>query len=188
MAGKRKAVSKGLRFEIFKRDGFTCQYCGERPPDVVLEIDHIMPVSKGGDNDKMNLVAACYACNRGKGAKLLDKPQRPDADLEWLELQQEIAELRRYQEAKLVRDEVMQDLVETLQDTWIDISGFDWAPAGHVIRKMLTRHSPGIVEDALSNVATKVAGGYIRKNDWLPYTWGTLKNMQEERHGITQDD
>ena len=46
--GKRKPISKKLRFEIFKRDKFTCQYCGKMAPDVVLEVDHIKPVCKGG--------------------------------------------------------------------------------------------------------------------------------------------
>lgn len=49
---KRKAISQTLRFEVFKRDLFTCQYCGKRAPDVVLEVDHIKPVSKGGSNAK----------------------------------------------------------------------------------------------------------------------------------------
>ena len=71
MANKRKTISKKLRFEIFKRDKFTCQYCGRMSPDVVLEIDHINPVSKGGENDIMNLVTACYDCNRGKRDVLL---------------------------------------------------------------------------------------------------------------------
>ena len=63
---ERKKISKKLRFEVFKRDKFTCQYCGRMAPDVVLEVDHIKPVSKGGANDIMNLVTSCYECNRGK--------------------------------------------------------------------------------------------------------------------------
>lgn len=59
-------MSKKLRFEVFKRDAFTCQYCGKKAPDVVLEVDHIKPVSKGGKNELLNLVTACFECNRGK--------------------------------------------------------------------------------------------------------------------------
>ena len=81
MGIKRKRISKGRRFEIFKRDGFTCQYCGQQPPGVVLHIDHILPVVEGGTNEELNLITSCAACNLGKGRKLLDKPQRPDADL-----------------------------------------------------------------------------------------------------------
>ena len=72
MAEKRKQISKSLRFEIFKRDSFKCQYCGRMPPEVILEVDHIIPVSDGGDNDPINLVTSCQDCNRGKSAKRLD--------------------------------------------------------------------------------------------------------------------
>lgn len=61
-----RAISKRTRFEVFKRDGFVCQYCGAHPPDALLECDHINPVAGGGSNDMDNLVTACEACNRGK--------------------------------------------------------------------------------------------------------------------------
>lgn len=68
---KRKAISKKTRFEVFKRDEFTCTYCGQKPPAVVLEVDHIVPVAKGGKNGMDNLITACFDCNRGKGAGTL---------------------------------------------------------------------------------------------------------------------
>lgn len=63
---ERKSISKKLRFEVFKRDNFICQYCGNKPPNVMLEIDHIKPVSKGGSNNINNLITSCFNCNRGK--------------------------------------------------------------------------------------------------------------------------
>jgi len=63
---ERIQVSKRTRFEIFKRDEFTCQYCGSKPPAVVLEVDHINPVSSGGGNEEHNLITSCFDCNRGK--------------------------------------------------------------------------------------------------------------------------
>lgn len=68
-ATKRTALSKKTRFEVFKRDGFKCQYCGAHPPAVLLEVDHIVAVASGGKNDMDNLVTSCEACNRGKGAR-----------------------------------------------------------------------------------------------------------------------
>lgn len=59
-------VNRSLRFRILTRDDFACQYCGARPPNVVLEVDHIIPKSKGGQNHTANLVTACYDCNHGK--------------------------------------------------------------------------------------------------------------------------
>lgn len=72
---KRKSISKKLRFEVFKRDSFTCQYCGKMAPDVVLEVDHINPVASGGDNDILNLVTSCFDCNRGKGKRKLSEKE-----------------------------------------------------------------------------------------------------------------
>lgn len=67
----RESISKKLRFDVFKRDYFKCQYCGNSPPSVVLEVDHIHPVSKGGKNSIDNLLTACFDCNRGKAGGLL---------------------------------------------------------------------------------------------------------------------
>ena len=63
---KRQNISKKLRFEVYKRDSFTCQYCGRKAPDVILNVDHIVPVSKGGTNDILNLITSCFECNNGK--------------------------------------------------------------------------------------------------------------------------
>ncbi len=68
---KRQGISKKIRFEIFKRDSFTCQYCGKSAPDAVLNIEHINPVAKGGNNDLLNLITACVDCNQGKKDRLL---------------------------------------------------------------------------------------------------------------------
>lgn len=65
------AISRKVRFEVFKRDGFTCQYCGRTPPAVVLEADHIDPKANGGLDLQNNLVTACFDCNRGKRDRLL---------------------------------------------------------------------------------------------------------------------
>jgi hypothetical protein len=67
----RKPLSKRVRFEVFKRDLFTCQYCGAHPPGAVLEVDHIEAVAAGGADDETNLITACFDCNRGKAARSL---------------------------------------------------------------------------------------------------------------------
>lgn len=64
----RTPLSKKIRFEIFKRDKFTCQYCGGKSPNVILNVDHIEPVATGGTNEIMNLITSCFECNNGKRA------------------------------------------------------------------------------------------------------------------------
>jgi hypothetical protein len=80
MTPARKPLSKKTRFEVFKRDGFKCMYCGAHPPEAVLEADHIKPVAEGGSNRMDNLVTACFACNRGKAARSLDSVPQGLAD------------------------------------------------------------------------------------------------------------
>ena len=61
-----------LRFRVFERDDFKCQYCGRSRDDgVTLEVDHVIPRSKGGANVIDNLVTACFDCNRGKRDMIL---------------------------------------------------------------------------------------------------------------------
>ena len=69
---KRIPITKKQRFEIFKRDGFTCQYCGATPPNALLQVDHINPVKLGGDNQPDNLITSCQPCNIGKSARSLN--------------------------------------------------------------------------------------------------------------------
>lgn len=63
---RRKRLSSRVRFEVFRRDKFTCQYCGMKAPDVTLHVDHVKPVAAGGSNRIDNLLSACAGCNFGK--------------------------------------------------------------------------------------------------------------------------
>lgn len=67
----REPLTKKVRFEVFKRDLFTCQYCGRKSPEIVLNVDHIKPVAEGGTNAILNLVTACFDCNAGKSDRSL---------------------------------------------------------------------------------------------------------------------
>lgn len=89
----RVAIGKKTRFEIFKRDNFTCKYCGAKAPTVPLHVDHITPVSKGGSNELTNLVTACQPCNAGKSDRELQDTQVIDAQREALEDKQAKAEM-----------------------------------------------------------------------------------------------
>ncbi len=86
---KRVSIPKSVRFEVFKRDHFTCQYCGQKAPDIVLHVDHIDPVSKGGSSEIINLITSCYACNLGKSDKRLTDTSAIDKQRKQLELIQE---------------------------------------------------------------------------------------------------
>jgi len=74
------AVSTRTRFEVFKRDLFTCQYCGRTPPTVILHVDHVVAIANGGPDDPLNLLTSCADCNLGKAAVPLDQVHRPLAE------------------------------------------------------------------------------------------------------------
>lgn len=66
------------RFLTFKRDHFTCQYCGKTPPDVKLECDHVVARANGGGDDPGNLITSCRECNIGKRTvDVIDEPREP---------------------------------------------------------------------------------------------------------------
>ena len=71
MTYKRKQICQRKRDRILKRDNFTCQNCGAKGDFNALEIDHIIPVTKGGDNSDGNLQTLCWKCNTKKNNKIM---------------------------------------------------------------------------------------------------------------------
>jgi len=69
----KRNVSMRTRHKILERDGFKCLDCGATPASgALLEIDHIIPISKGGSNDQSNLRTLCSNCNRGKSDRIVN--------------------------------------------------------------------------------------------------------------------
>ncbi len=72
---QRTLMTQKLREDIKVRDDYTCRMCGnstKMEPNLLLEIDHIIPVSKGGRTVKENLQTLCWKCNRAKRDKIID--------------------------------------------------------------------------------------------------------------------
>lgn len=67
-------VSKRLRYEILRRDGFKCRYCGTIAAEAELRIDHVIPEALGGPTEPSNLATACEPCNSGKSSTTPDAP------------------------------------------------------------------------------------------------------------------
>jgi 5-methylcytosine-specific restriction endonuclease McrA len=90
------------RVNVFARDKFTCQYCGERPHRSQLNLDHVVPRSLGGRTSWENVVTSCVECNRRKGGRtpeqarlrLRRRPARP----RWTPLMTLVASSARHAE------------------------------------------------------------------------------------------
>lgn len=124
---KRKALTKKIRFEVFKRDSFTCQYCGRKAPDILLQVDHIHPVADGGRNDFLNLITSCTDCNSGKSDRrlsdntILDKQRQQLEQLQ--ERKEQIEMMFQWQKGLLDLDD---DVTAQLADYWAEqASGFN---------------------------------------------------------------
>ena len=149
---KRKGLSKKTRFEVFKRDSFTCQYCGAKAPEVILHVDHIRPVDDGGENDILNLITSCQGCNSGKGARVLgdssvvQKQHSQLADLE--ERRQQIEMMLRW------RDDLSNldaETVEAICARMVERSGIEPNENGKAdIRRWLKNYSVTEILEAAS--------------------------------------
>ena len=90
------------RFNIYARDRNRCQYCGRQFPRAELNLDHVVPRSRGGTSVWENVVCSCHRCNRLKGGRtptearmrLIREPYRP----QWTPFMTETFSLRRYKE------------------------------------------------------------------------------------------
>jgi 5-methylcytosine-specific restriction endonuclease McrA len=82
---KRDMTPTFNRYNIYLRDDFTCQYCGEEKTASNLTFDHVLPRSLGGRSNWLNVVAACQPCNyrkaartpRDAGMRLMKEPRQP---------------------------------------------------------------------------------------------------------------
>lgn len=142
---ERRAVPERTRFEVFKRDKFTCQYCGLAAPSVVLNCDHIRPVAGGGTNDLLNLITSCRSCNGGKGAIALSDDTAVEKQRQMLD---ELEDRRQQIEMMLRWRDELQDLqsnaLDALCDRIAQKTGGAWTvnDAGRAdLRRWMKRHA-----------------------------------------------
>lgn len=111
------AVSKTLRYEVLRRDGHKCRYCGLNASESELQVDHVQPVTLGGKDVAENLVAACKDCNAGKGKTSPDAPLVADVDADALRWAAAMAEAGRRINADLAETNTF---LEKFDEAWND--------------------------------------------------------------------
>lgn len=131
------AIGKRTRFEILKRDGFKCKYCGATPAaGVVLHIDHVEAVANGGSDDPANLVVACKDCNLGKSAVPLEQ-RKFKHQLAGEEEKEHLEQLKAYLAYQKELHATKQDIEATVLAHWQERVGDN-----------LPRSLPGILANA----------------------------------------
>ena len=174
----RKSISKKTRFEVFKRDSFTCQYCGAHPPAVILHVDHIDPVAKGGGNDMDNLVTSCESCNQGKSDRLLsDIPQSlQDKAAQIIEREAQIKGYQNVVAAK--RQRIEDECLEVVEVYERFNEGFTLSPSGLVsVRNFIEKIG---VHEVINAMEAAYSSRKVRRGNEFKYFCGICWNKIRE--------
>lgn len=176
-------VSKRVRYEVLRRDGFTCRYCHAQ--DKPLEVDHVVPVSLGGSDKPENLVAACHDCNIGKCSVQPDETTVEDVSKKALEfriaLQEALSarvldldEENEFLDEVLYRWETITDLGDgyclPMPDSWKGTARY-WHGIGVPF---------GIIEYAFTIAKEKVDCRRIPNHAAFNYATGVVGNKVRE--------
>lgn len=180
---KRKSVSTRTRFEIFKRDGFRCAYCGCTPIDGVLHVDHIKPVADGGGHEDENLITACDKCNMGKSDVPLEDKRFKVGDP--LRAAEHAKQLHSYLEAQKEVVAAKQQAERFLIDTWcstLEVETYS-KQLPSILANAVSEFGMESVCDFMSIVAAARSGWLWRKNAWeidVKYFCGILRKRREK--------
>lgn len=174
------AVSKRTRYEVLRRDDFTCRYC--RSKDNELHVDHVTPVSLGGDDRPSNLVAACKDCNLGKASAAPDGNVLEHLDEHTIAFEKARAEVvsRLEEEAKERRGltDAFRAAWEAAMPPYAEMAGdwrasvAHWSARGLGIQRMI---------DAIEIASSKT---HLPDSALYPYTckilWNWVTDLEDE--------
>jgi len=183
------AVSKRTRFEVLKRDDFTCRYCRSRTNE--LTIDHVVPVSLGGSDSPDNLVTACRDCNAGKASASPDDTVAADVSADALRWSRAMAHAADVARRKAESDEVLIDsFVECWQGT---MSPWAYLPDRVEVRETVLRFDALGVTPALLTDAIRITAGADKVSDRMRWKyfcgvcWTKLRKLQESARALIEN-
>lgn len=178
------SLSKRKRFSVFQRDGFTCQYCGRRPPDVMLQVDHIVPSSKGGSDDTTNLITSCFDCNSGKSDTSLDAVPDSLVDIQSRRIEA-LQQAAAVQKLERKQERAIQKQIEDLEAEFVTKGRIFNSETRRSIRLFLTKLG---YEEVFQAMHTADARGYIANEKEWRYFCGICWNRIREREGSHDAD
>lgn len=181
-------LSKRLRFEVLRRDGHRCRYCGAGPEEKPLQVDHVIPEALGGTNDPSNLATACEPCNGGKSSTTPDAPtvdQVADDALRWSAAMQAAAQLKEQE------IEFQDKLRHWFMEEWLSYTPRvplpgDWEYA--IDRLDAAGLNVALFLEAIK--ATMRARGVLAENRFRYFcgvAWNMIKDLQQSAQEILVD-
>lgn len=174
----RASTGKRLRFEILKRDGFKCRYCGIDAVAGPLQVDHVIPVAEGGSTVAENLVAACSSCNGGKSSVLLDE-SRVGKNTPTSAMREHAKQIRAYLSAVKERDLAMNEMSEYVLSVWTqNVGSYIQNSLKHAMPSHIAEHGLDAVMTAIYALAKADIGNTEERSK---YFYGVLRNLRKAR-------
>ena len=175
------AISKRKRFEVFKRDNFTCQYCGRKPPDVLLEADHIVSVYNEGSDEMENLITSCFDCNRGKGKKSLE--------VKYINREYNTKELKEKEEQYVEYKKLSNQVNKRVEEESLEILNFyserfpyvsdSYLDKDYISIKRFVSKIGGVeVMDSMEEACSRVKNGHYCMMYFFKICWRKVKELE----------
>lgn len=169
------AVSKRLRYEVLRRDNYTCRYCGVSAPEVKLTVDHVTPTALGGSDLASNLASACAPCNSGKSSTSPDAPIVEDVKQSALMFARALAMVAAERNQEREYREGLLDAVAYDCDQWGMSLPVDWKTS------VLALHSAGLDYSDMTELIEVAATSRTVKDEWRYFCGCAWKRLQADR-------
>ena len=175
-------VTKRTRYEVLKRDNFTCRYC--RSTGDELTVDHVTPVALGGSDHFDNLVAACRDCNAGKASTSPDAPLIEDvkqSDMRWA------AAIKRAAEIQAKKRDLSDAYLAEFAEAW---PRFRHTPTGFesTIRAFYEAGLPADVMRDAVDIAQGARGVEDRFRYFCGICWRRVGELQDAARALLEAD
>lgn len=188
---KRSAIGNKLRFSIYERDNFCCQYCGKNPQDhdIVLNLDHAISVKDGGDESPDNLITSCFECNSGKSAKsVVIKKEERDIEKELQMANDRLSQIKAMIKSRNKLEQTNAEL-EVLEfrflDPLKDYSDKDGETVCYnkILKLCKNQKSQGCSIEILKNAFDVISDKFLTQEsidviDVVKYFGATVRNMK----------
>ncbi len=178
-------LTKRTRFEVLRRDGYRCRYCGATAPEgATLTVDHVTPVALGGTDAPSNLVAACRDCNAGKSSTAPAAPlveQVAEDAIRWARaMAAAAAELDSAQHLEAV------EAVDKEWRQWTSRAGGEVARPGNWKRSIRAFVEAGLPIDEMVELVETAMDSKAR-DTWRYFCgccWTRIRQMQDRARAI----